>query len=245
MVKRRISLTIEKDLVKKVDYLIDKSLIKNRSQAFEFLIKEYFRRKEVKKCFILVSDWRNQFRKINDSLLISHNIKKIKEAGIENIFVVTPHEEKFLKIPEIKIIKERERLGNIGALWLCKNELENNENFLTIYENVLIEFDLRELFNFHISKNSIATFVVCEYESEKSRDLIKIRGDRIVEYKWIKNGIKTNISGCGVFVFNEKIYNLIPERKGMLEELLFPLLAKSGNFFAFFIPKEEWREFEE
>lgn len=243
MTKKRISLTIDLELLRKVDSIIDETLIKNRSQAFEVIIKEYFKKIEVRKCFILVLNWKYQFKEINELTLLSHNLKKIKDANISDIFIVTPHKQKFLNISEIRIIEEKEPKGNIGALWLCKDKIEKDENFLVIYENILINFDIKELIEFHIKKSALATFVVSEYENKKSRDFIEIKGDRIVNYKWVKDGIKTNISGCGVFIFNEKIFNFLP-RSGMLEDKVFPILSKTNNFYAFFISSNEWKEFE-
>ena len=92
--KQKISITIDEKELKKVDSIIDRLFIRNRSQAIEYLIKKTFEKKKI--CVILgnalATQVKSDFFRVTGSLgnvsVIEWSVKRLKKYGFTRLFVV-------------------------------------------------------------------------------------------------------------------------------------------------------------
>ncbi len=80
--REKISISLDKDLVSRTDDLIDGMNIRNRSQAFDYVLRNFFTKKTVSKAIIMIA----KSEKIAKANIVGI-IDKLKEVGIQEIII--------------------------------------------------------------------------------------------------------------------------------------------------------------
>ena len=179
--KEKISITIDKGILKNVDSFIDRLFISNRSQAIEILLKNYLDKS--KPAVILLGGPENRLKigkeysplvKVKGIALIERTIKKLRKNNFREIYVIarkTILDQIFslLKSGEqygvkIKYIEEKESCGSAQSLRLIKKEISNT--FLLLYGDIYFEkININDLWNFHVKNNVISTLSLITFSS--------------------------------------------------------------------------------
>lgn len=239
--REKVSISVDKNLVKKVDQTIDGVYIKNRSQAFEFLLRKVFVDEQVISAVLLIggSKTKTLFRKIGNKTLIEHQIEKMKQIGVKNIFVPadeTTRNKIFDLVGDgsdfglrITFLKEKHPLGTAGATKLAQKHI--NSTFIVLCGDVFFDFDIKEMIRFHKEKGVIATIALTTVEKRISTDNIELKGDLVKSFVYASRS-KSFLTNAGIYVFEPEIFELLP-RKGSLEMDVFPKLAKDNKIVAF------------
>lgn len=96
MYRERITITVDSDLLQAVDGLIDKELLRNRSQTIEHLLREGIGLSQLKQAFLFVDESFEESRLIN-------LIKLCTEAKIETFYICVRASEQaiFAKVSEL------------------------------------------------------------------------------------------------------------------------------------------------
>ena len=231
--QEKISISIDSDLISKVDNLVDGRNIKKRSQAFEFVVKEYFKEEVIKDLVILGGS----NVKI-DSKVVADNIKKLMKFGIKEVFIIGDKNFNDLKNDlsklglTVKTIEEKTLAGTAGALSLVKNEIK--KTFFVIFINIKFEFNIDEMIKVHKQSNSIATIGVTLSTKNTVPDNIVVEGNRIVSY----NKTKNQFINAGIYLFESEIFSYLP-KKGTFDKDVFPKLAEKGKLHSYIIT-EKW-----
>ena len=150
--KQKISITINDKILRDVDSIVDNIYIRNRSQAFEYLIKRAF--KERKIAVILAGESKNNpanelkhrySLKVNHSTIVEKTIRKLSDSGFKKIYIVSDHLTltNIFKIigdgsdfkTHIEFIDEEIQEGSSSALKLLKG----------IYTKCIVQIILRFL----------------------------------------------------------------------------------------------------
>lgn len=246
--KEKISVSIEKKLVNKIDNLIGKKNIQNRSQALELLVREALQKEEVKKAVILTGgEIKNLKRnkgfkpvtKINDKTLIENTIEMLAKIGIEEILILAePITDKIFSLlgdgsqydVKITYIKENGHRGTGGALKLAEKYINNT--FITLYGDEYFDFDLKKLLNFHKNHQGLATILITTVKLERSKDKIELEGDKVINFEYLPKGVSSHYMNAGICIFEPRIFNFLP-KKGSLEKDVFPKLAKKEELYGF------------
>ncbi len=248
MRKKRISLTIEKDLLRKVDSLIDGIKFRNRSQVVEFLLREALKLEKVSKAIILAGgkkekllykDTYKPLYKVKGKPLILWILEKLKKANVSQITIAGgPITDQVFKLVgdgselglSISYIREKEPLGTAGVIKKIANKLDST--FFVIYGDEFFDFDLKEMINFHRSNRSLATIAIATTHLEKSKDFIKILGNKVVGFTSPAKETRSFYVSAGVFLFEPEALKFFPE-KGWIEKDVLPRLIRSGRVYAF------------
>lgn len=240
--KDKISISIEENILNKVDSIIGQYNIRNRSQALEYLIEKALEKKNIRNAIILAGGSKRELEKnktytplikIDGEETIIHSVKILSKFGIKNIIVAAgPIENEIFEIlgdgsnfgVSIKYIKDDET-GTAGAV--KKTEKMINDDFFIIYGDTFFDFDLEKMSKFHNSDDSLMTLAVTTTEREKSKDRVIVEGDKVVDFKHSpKEGTFT--INAGILICSSEIFKHLP-RKGSLEKDVFSKLAKKGE----------------
>jgi NDP-sugar pyrophosphorylase family protein len=232
--QEKVSISIDKGLLSKVDALIDKRTIKKRSNAFEFVVSEYFKNIVANDVVVLGgSDV-----KINTKSVLE-NARKLMGLGIKRVFIVGDNDfddikKGLLKLgAEVYIINEKPLRGTAGALKMLESEM--TRPFFVIFINIKFDFNIEEMVSLHIQKNSIATIGVTLARKNTIPDNIAIEGDRITAY----NKKRNQFINAGIYIFGPKIFRFL-SRRGNLDRDVFPKLAEMGELYSYIIT-ENWK----
>ena len=152
--------------------------------------------------------------------------KNMRKHGITNVIantyymadkIISRYEDNDFGV-KFSYIREETLSGTAGGLKKCQQFFNEGEDFFVLSADGVFDVDLTELFNQHKKNNTIATIVV----KELPKNLVENFGVVVAD----DNGIvtefqekppvdeaKSNLINTGIYVFNYKIFDYIPENE--------------------------------
>ncbi len=201
MERERITISIKKNVLDKVDRTIDGTSVRNRSHAIESLILKGLGTKDTNSAVILLGG--------DDALKSIPNTQKIfaelKKNGFEKVniavgFLGDKVKEK-IEAEEsygLQLIYNDKGEGSGGALSILKKELRGT--FVVVNHNRFTEIEITHLLNFHKKHSFIATIATDSLDDMR-----------------------------GIYIFDPEVLNYIPKGFSMIEEDVLPKLIKDGK----------------
>ena len=200
--KTRITITIDPDIVKQIDAEIDGVLIRSRSEAIEKFVSQYLGLQRI--AIILAGGDSDSLRTsetadyrplltINDKTLIEYIIDKIFAAGFQKIIVIG--QSSLIKaiysviapnksiLESMEFIEESNSLGTAKTLELARSLIKND--FLIVPCDTYFDFNLQDLYNFHLQHNTLATFAIYSRTSfdNKYKGVAELDGFHIISHE--------------------------------------------------------------
>lgn len=198
--KKKISITLDGNILQEVDSIIDNVYIRNRSQAIEHLI--YASLGENRTAVILCGGDENCIRltgggdfrmtaRIGSSTVIEMAVRKLKENGFRTIFIVGRKcvltsifgilANGSLHGVNIEYIEEQASKGSADSLKLVKGKI--NSNFLVVYGDIIFEtINISELWNDHLKQNGAATIMLTTSPRPSEKGTVKVEGSRVLQF---------------------------------------------------------------
>src|SRR3989344_5584060 len=166
MDRDRLTITLLKDILKKVDSFIDGTTIRNRSHAIETLISRSIAPK-IDTAVILAGGEGIKLRPLTYEIpkslipiggrpLVEYTVEMLKKADIRNIVFAIGHLGDKIRDyfgdgskfgVRITYKEESKRLGTAGALRSAASDI--NGTFITLHGDVLSHINLFDLLQFH------------------------------------------------------------------------------------------------
>ncbi|MCK5474079.1 MAG: NTP transferase domain-containing protein [Candidatus Aenigmarchaeota archaeon] len=247
--KHRISLTLDEELVKKIDQSVDGFIIKNRSDAIEKIIANYLEKQKVKQAIILCGgkgignrpltlDMPEAMLPIKEKPILEHLITHLKNEGIEEIILAVGYKhEKIISYfgnglkfgINIKYLIEKEPLGTAGAILQAKGMIDST--FLVLNGDVVGKIPVEDMLKTHRQTKAKTTIALTTTDNPEEYGVVQLRGTTITGFveKPDKEKAMTNLINAGVYLAEPNIFETIQKnsKKGklMLEEL-FDILSK-------------------
>jgi NDP-sugar pyrophosphorylase family protein len=132
---------------------------------------------------------------------------------------------------EIKYSTETHPLGTAGAVKLAEHHLGQVSEFLVINGDSFLEIDLHELIQFHRAHGGLVSMAVVGVEDVTRYGTVQVDADQKVAGFLEKAGSDTpGLVNGGVYVFDPRILNCIPEGPASLEKDVFPQLLNQGVY---------------
>ena len=242
--KKRISMTISEDLLKKLDSMVDGVNVRSRSEAIEVAASRFLDANKVAVFLgggdverLKVGGTFKPFLKVRGKPLIVHNIEQLKGSGFRKIFFVgsgTLIGECFKILGngssygvEISYIEEKRPLGNAKTLQLAEGYVKSP--FLVLPIDNYFDFDLTQLSKTHSIHESVVTLAVqSTRESLSDLGVVEMAGDQIIGYEEKPKNPKTFLTSAFISICDPKIFDYIPKGsvKWTLQTEIFPRLIK-------------------
>lgn len=159
---------------------------------------------------------------INGIPILDHQIHMLRRQGIERIDLLTGHLAGLIEEHlgdgshlglDIRHFKEASPLGTAGGLHGIVGDLDSD--FLVLYGDIMLDMDLRALWEFHRDRSGIATLVVHPNDHPHDSDLVEIdRSDRILRFHsrpHPQGSYFRNLVSAAVYVLSPRIIHYIPE----------------------------------
>lgn len=244
MTKTRLTITLSSDILKKVDQLIDKKTIRNRSHAIEHLVTKSL---EPTIATAVILAGRNTpetvrpLTEIQGKPLILHTLEHLKSFGVKNIIITTdPHGRAIESLlgdgrnydVTIAYAYETEPLGTAGALLNVKSHL-GQKPFYVWSGDVLTDINLSDLSAFHHHHQATVTFAVKPRPTKKSYDNVFLQGPSVVDFQPSTKEQEVSVVNTGLYVFSPEVFQHITQTPAMLEKDVFPKLIHEGTCVAF------------
>jgi len=251
--KERVTLTIEKEILGKVDQTVNGSDVKNRSHAVELLLTKAFGENKPSKAVILAGGKGTRMKpmtnflpkpmlRIHDKPILEHNIELLKRHGIKDIIISVGY--KGGKIKEyfgdgsqlgvnISYVEEKTPLGTGGPLNFLKGKIK--DTFLLMNGDELKEIDLEDMFMFHRKNKGMATIALTTVEDPSKYGVAVMNGNKIVTFieKPNKQYIPSQLINAGLYILEPEVLKIVPEGFSMIENDVFPKLAANEKLLGY------------
>jgi NDP-sugar pyrophosphorylase family protein len=251
--KRRLTITLDSDILGRVDSIVDRRAIRSRSHAIETLLLESLG-SGVKKAVILAGGRKNKkcvsLRNINGRSLLHYQIDHLKSHGISSFIICAGRftktiEDIFLDGSElgvsIQYLKEERVLGTAGAVRLAKRFVAN-QKFLVLHGDILTDFNLGRFMEFHRQEGLLATIAVVPRMAERKYGKVIMAGNKITEFIKDEGDKGISIVNAGVYIFDRDIFDYFPDKLPLyFEKDIFPALARRRHLAAY-IFQGKWYE---
>lgn len=255
--RERITITIRKDLLRRLDQTIDHQRIRNRSHAFEVLLSRVLGN-DIRQAVILASGMGVNMRPftyeipkplipVSGKPLLEHTIDLLRNNGITNIIITVSHLGNKIKDHfgdgskfgvSIRYVEEKKPTGTAGALQAAQGALDDGP-FLMMYADVLQDLDISEFLQAHQNvKAAMGTIALTSVADPSAYGAVKLRGTRVVEFSE-KPTISSDVSRmvfAGIAAFDTTVFTLIPKVRGKqlsLEQDVFPQLIEEGRLYGY------------
>ena len=248
MRRSRITITLDANILKKIDRLIDKKKIRNRSHSIEYILNQYTMSK-VNKAVILAGGRGTQLRPytyeipkpllpVKGTPILEHLILQLKKNGITEIIIAISYLGQKIKDyfgdgskwgVSIEYSEESENLQTGGAVKKIKDKL-NNESFLVIHGDILTDFSFADLIQFHKDHNAVATVALTTTGTPIEFGQIKMHGTTLVDFYQTSEtpDLKSHLIHTGIYAFEPEIFNYFPknQKQFSLEDVIRDLIKE-------------------
>ena len=249
--KERVTLTIEADLLKNIDEMVDYTHVKNRSHAVELLLIKGLGHRKPRKAVILSGGTLVKFNnemipktmiQAKHKPLLEYNIELLKKYDIKDIFIIVGEGSEKIKQyfgsgldygVKITYLEEGHPLGTAGALSLAKPYL--TETFILCNGDELKNININDMYNFHNTNGGMTTIALTTLEDPSNYGVALLNGNKITAFveKPAKNNPISNLINAGLYIMDPEVLNLIPEGFAMLEQDVFPKLANEDKLMGY------------
>jgi len=251
MERERISLTIEKDILEKVDAFVDGIKIRNRSHAIETMLSKALEGNDITQAVILVGGEGTRLRPLTYEIpkplipvkgkpILEHLIKNLKKHGIEDIILAVGHlSDKLIAYfghgdkwgISIRYVHENEKMGTAGPLKLAANMLK--DRFIMLNGDVLSRLDIQDFSRFHKKHGGLATISLIAVADPTQYGVVQMQGDKVIGFVEKPKDPPSNLINAGVYALDKRVLEYIPDGFSMMERDVFPKLAQEGKLFGY------------
>ncbi len=250
--KARLTITVEKNVLRLVDKEIGVNNLSNRSQVIEYYLKQSLEYrppkalilvggKQIKFPGLTSGDLPKAMLPVNGAPLLEGTIRLMASFGIKEIIISVGTAGQKIKDyfrngqklgVRIDYIEQSASVrGTAQALKEAKSFF-SDKTFLMVYGDVYTDINYFDLIEFHkLHKNNFATMMLTSVDNVKSWGVAKLAGSRVIEFKEKpKLGvIKSHLVNAGVYVLEPNVFDYIKAADIKLETSAFMQLAEEGR----------------
>lgn len=250
MDRERLTITLKKEVLKRLDRAIDGDKIRNRSHAIEYYLNQSLS-PSIDKALILAGGRGINMRPftfempktmipVKDKPILEYTIERLRDAGIRNVLIHVGHlGEKIIKYfgdgtrfgVAIAYQSEKKEQGTAAPLRQAKKHFRN-QPFLLHYGDVLAEINITDLIDFHTSAGTAATMALTSrVDNPADFGVARVRGATIIEFSEKPHGGSvSHLVNSGIYIFEPKVFTYIPTSGySMLEKDVIPKLVREGQ----------------
>jgi mannose-1-phosphate guanylyltransferase / phosphomannomutase len=253
MDRERLTITLKKSILAKVDAIIDGTKIRNRSHAIESLIAHSLT-PHVQQAVILTGGKGLNMRPFTFEMpkglfpvggkpILEHIVELLRYYEVRNLIFSIGHlggkirdhfgDGKKFGV-KITYVEEKSEYGTGGALVLAK-PLLGDDTFLVLHGDILTDVNLPDMVSFHRDQGTVATMALTSVVDPSSFGEVVLHGSRITRFieKPQKGSQTSQLISCGMYLFEPSIFSYLPKSGPCLLEDIFPKLADSRELSGF------------
>lgn len=232
MGKKRVSLTLEEDLVEKIDVEADNREI-NRSQTVENIVDSYFKGQGLETAVVLCGDSENKTLNLYEGKpVLGHILESLSSQGISRVILLAGQnrediEEQFGTRYESMALEYVEDRSEGTAAALLKVEDKLDETFVALNGHVVAEVDFKDMLRGHRDEDVPATMALTTVSSPSRYGVARLKGRKILgfEEKPEEGEEPSQLINAGTYILDKDIFEHL-EAESL--EKAFESLAEEG-----------------
>lgn len=235
-------------------------IIDNKKKLVDILIADNFLNQNIKlnKVLIMAGGKGTRLRPLTKDIpkpmlqvggkpILQTIIQRFSDCGFKNIIICVNYKSQIIKNyfgngkkfgVEIEYIKEKKRMGTVGALSLIKKKI--TEPFFVVNGDLLTNLDFEKILDFHEKQNAVATMGVKEYSIISPYGEVELVNENITSIN--EKPTHEFFFNIGIYVLNPECINLIPKNKFYDMTSLFKKMIKKKKKIISFPIKEYWTD---
>lgn len=215
MSKKRVSLTLEEELVDRIDTEADVNDI-NRSRQVEDIVDEYFRNRSIRTAVVFCGG--EELKSLNEwegKPVLAHIIDSLDLQEIQRVILLTGNNREEIESRfgsryrgiNLEYISEEEPKGTAAALE--KLEERVNSTFIALNGHVISDVDLEDMLKVHREEDSVATMALTTLNDPSEYGVAKLKGRTILgfEEKPSPGEEPSRLINAGTYVFEPEIFS--------------------------------------
>ncbi len=153
---------------------------------------------------------------IGETPMLEKILRRLVRQGIRNFYFAINYLGEIIEDyfgdgkkwgAHIQYLRETKRLGTGGALSLIRQRPA--EAMLVMNGDILTDFDMRNMFNFHLQYNSFATMGIVTYQYENPFGVVCHDGRTFLEIK--EKPVQSCEINSGIYIVDPAIIDFVPE----------------------------------
>jgi len=215
MAKQRISLTLEKELLDKVDSEAGRKNL-NRSQMMEEIVQDYLSSQGLDTAVVFCGGEQGQSMEIHEGKpVLSHVLDHLTGEEIDRIILLSGSNQEEIENhfgssyrgAAIEYFEESEPQGTAKAL--SKTGERIGKTFLAVNGNVLTDVDVEDMLKVHRDEANIATMALTTVENPSEYGVVKLKGRTILgfEEKPDPGAEPSRLINAGTYIFEPEIFS--------------------------------------
>ncbi len=217
MAKQRISLTLEEDLLEKVDAEADRKDM-NRSQMMEDIVREYLSSQGLDTAVVFCGgDEGTSMKEHEGKPVLSHVLDGLVQEKIDRVILlagtnreeIESHFGSSYRGAALEYCDEEEPQGTAAALEKVKDRI--GKTFLAVNGNVITDVDLQDMLKVHRDEGNAATMALTTVENPSEYGVVRLKGRTILgfEEKPDPGAEPSRLINAGTYVFEPDIFSRI------------------------------------
>ena len=257
MDRGRLTITLKKEILKKLDDYIDGSRIRNRSHAIEYVLAKYFAPK-LKKALILAGGKGVKMRPftyempkclipVNGRPVLDYTIENLRRHDIRDIILsIGYHGEKIREHVgdggrygvKITYLEQKSSAAGTAAPLRQAKKLLGAEPFVLYYADVLAKINYDDMFDFHIANDGVTTMALTSVAKSSDWGVVRVQGSKVYSFLEKPDHRKdlSKIINVGIYICEPRIFDYVSASAKRLEKDVFPKLVEqhklTGYIFA-------------
>ncbi len=253
MARKRISLTLDEELVERIDREKEKKKMNNRSRAIEKFLKEHFKSKMVEKAVILCGgseETPSCVKKIKSIKIIDEKLKHLENSGVKTVYIATNQDAEKMreKINEEKYgltiyySVEDNPLGTAGCLRKLGEHLK--DTFILTNGDVICNIDVEDMLKIHRKNRPEATMALTTTDDTSKYGVVNMKGNKVVGFKEKPEEAATKLINAGFYIIEPSIIGRIKDKKTekVAIETIFEELSEK-DLLKGYLYEGEWKDF--
>lgn len=248
----RVTITIKKDILRRIDSMVDRREIRNRSHAIENLLVKSISKTGLDTALILAGGEGAHLRPITYEIpkplipikgkpILEHQINLLRRHDITNVIIAVDYMSDKIREyfgdgkrfgVDITYIKEDKPMGTAGPISLARDYI--SKSFLLLNVDTLMDPNIYEMYEFHKKQKKMATVLLTTVDDPTHFGVVKMRGNQVLKFveKPQLGKAPSKLINAGLCIFDRSVADLVPRRRMMIEEL-FSRLSKEEQLVGF------------
>ena len=185
--------------------------------------------------------WTNSVPKpllpVLDQTLLEHVVRSLPMDMVDEVVVAGGYKVDQIKAHfdaadapfDLRIVPEDEPLGTGGALGNCRDVVSGT--FACFNGDIISSLDASSLLNMHRTNGSVGTLGLWEVEDPTRFGIVGLdESNKITRFKEkpAPEEVFSNLINAGSYIFNDNVFDWMPQGKHSIERDVFPKLAAEG-----------------
>ncbi|MDI6850625.1 MAG: sugar phosphate nucleotidyltransferase [bacterium] len=218
------------------------------------------------KCIVLAGGFGTRIRPLTTAIpkpmlplvnrpILERIVSHLKKHGLENLIMLLYFQPEVIKNyfgdgsdfgVKISYVVPQEDYGTAGACKMAEEYLGDEERILVISGDLLTDYNLKALMDFHEKKKAMVTIGLTRVTDPLQFGIVITDEDsRIVKFleKPTWGEVFSDTINTGIYLLNREVFDFIPRGTAFdYSKDLFPLLLKEGKPLYGYVGKGYWRD---